>query len=348
MTTLSPPPSDTGAVMEQPADIGDNARVPIRRALFHLGIGLLVVLLAAEVAARIVGPGLPSTRYDKRTEQQLELLRNLPSAPDTLLIGASQVAANVDPEALASTSPGVDSAFVYWLEGGGSRSFSAVTRDVLIPRFEVRRILVGITAREFNENAAGLAALDREVRDAIGFRVDAGTQTRLDDLEEAVAEVSALIRYRRALRTPADLLRDPPPPLRITDRGRLELLLDASIETETEQHRAQEARALEDYRVGTEDMAELERLIEAATAAGVEVALIEMPVYEPEFRSLVADFDEIEATYREAVGALVARTGVRYLDSTLLDWSNRDLWADVDHLNRRGGDRFTQWLADAL
>lgn len=322
--------------------------VPLRSALWRLAAGALVVVLLAELAARVLGPQLPVARYEELTAQHLEQLAALDDRPGTLLAGASQIAAGVDPEALASRSAAVDDAYAFWLAGPGIGTVTDTVRHVVLPRYPADTVVIGLTSRELNASGNSQPLLASAVSGSQGFREDAGELGVLGRIDQELSELSALVRYRRRLTSPADLLREPPGQP-ISDRGQLLDRLPLETYEPNEDHLDQERRALRDYELDREHLESLRSFVLWARERGLRVVLVDLPVYEPEYLDLTEGLAEGDQAYRAAIRELAEETGTTLLDPrSALSWDDPDLWGDVNHLNAEGAERLTAWLAHRL
>ena len=178
----------------------------------------------------------------------------------------------------------------------------------------------------------------------------------LDRLEQAASQVSALVRDRDRLRRPLEIARHvvrngtaEVPMLEIDEYGMHTDRLDIDRYAESPAHLEQERQAMAGYRLDVDALAELEAVLAAAQADGVEVVLVQLPVYERHYLALQPGLTERDAAFVTATEQLAERAGIRYLDARgELDWDDPTLWADVNHLNGNGTARLTDWLVDRL
>jgi hypothetical protein len=310
--------------------------------------GALVLVLVAELAARLIAPALPPGEYDDLTNDHLARLEAREEPPDTMLVGASEIGAGVDPGRLEQAATSVGNVHTFWLAGVAMRTIADLAIEVVLPQHPPERIVIGVTSREFNDENPEADQFHQELTGTFGYRSDLGSGSLLERVEREVGRVSALVRYRYRLSAPADALRSYDSSY-LNAQGMLLDRLHLETLTLNEAHLDQERAALADYQLSQIDLAQLRSLIGWAQDRDVEVAVIQMPVHERHYLALQPGLDEADARYQHEVEALVADAGAEYLDPRRdLDWDDPDLWGDVNHLNRRGSERLTDWLGAEL
>ena len=321
-------------------------------------IALLATFVAAEIAARLLSPLLPPANAGMTGEfdRMLERLDARAEPIDTFVIGASEVAVAIDPEALERGTGTVDHAHTIWMPGIGVGTVAAMTRDVVLAHRSPERLIIGITSREANAGD-----LDRQVRDAalldsLSYRKVSGEMSPLDRVDERATQLSALVRERDGLRSPLETARHlvrngttPVPALEVNEHGMHTDRLDVLSYTETPGHYAQEQAALANFELDAAGLAQLEAVLTDANAAGTDVVLVQLPVYERHYFELQPGLAEQDARFVRAVEELATRSAVTYLDPrNATSWDDPTLWADVNHLNGDGTAKLTDWLAAQL
>jgi hypothetical protein len=90
------------------------------------------------------------------------------------------------------------------------------------------------------------------------------------------------------------------------------------------------------------------RLVSELRRRGVDVVLVDLPVYEPVTVPMHPRGAVDVARYRQALRSVAARLGVPLLDARRAGPWEREHFADPEHLNGRGARRLTAWLAAEL
>ncbi|MGD9752257.1 MAG: hypothetical protein AB7W59_14810 [Acidimicrobiia bacterium] len=336
----------------------DEAAARPRRPRLRFGLALVGTVVAAELLARVLGPFLPppNAGLPAELDRQLERIEARREPIDTFIVGASELAVGVDPAALADGSDAVGAAHTVWLAGIGADTIGALALDVVLEREEPARLIVGLTSREANGADRFRAGRDGALLGSPAYRAMSGELGALDRLERAASQVSALVRDRDRLRRPLEIARHvvrngtaEVPMLEIDEYGMHTDRLDIDRYAESPAHLEQERQAMAGYRLDVDALAELEVVLAAAQADGVEVVLVQLPVYERHYLALQPGLTERDAAFVTATEQLAERAGIRYLDARgELDWDDPTLWADVNHLNGNGTARLTDWLVDRL
>jgi hypothetical protein len=318
---------------------------------------LLATVLLAELIARALAPLLPppNVGFPMEFERQLALVDAREGRIDTFIVGASEVAVGVDPAALAEQSDAVDAAHTVWMAGIGADTIAALTRDIAVRHHGAGRVIVGLTSREANASDADRSARDAALLDLVAYRDAAGSMRPLDHLDRAASDASALMRHRDRLRRPLQVVRDlrngtmAVAPLEIDAFGMHTDRLNIPSYAESPGHYEQERQAMARYRLDTDALADLESVLREVREQGVEVVVVQLPVYERHYLALHPGLVESDAEFVAATRQLAERAGARYLDPrSTLDWDDPALWADMNHLNGSGTARLTAWLATQL
>ena len=328
----------------------DPASPPGPRALLHLGLAALTVLLVAEVAARAMEPSLqpvqdwPDSSYTVHHDQLSQV-----GPLDYLVVGSSSVGAAIHPDDLAEQWPDTGTGYAYWLAGPPLRSLEAVTAGVLLDELEPGMVVLGVTMREFNATSMHdehhLALLNSPP-----YREATGQSSWLAPADALLRQHVALARQRAVLRQPADLwhdLRSPNlAPAPVATDGHLLGGERDELADEPPEHLAQERAALADFTVSDADLAALGSLLTELGERDIPTLVVNLPVTE-EFIELAPGGQADYEAYVQAVEAEAATNGARWHDLMDGGW-NDSHFRDVNHLNGRGVARLLPMLADLL
>jgi hypothetical protein len=312
------------------------------------------VLLAAELAVRALEPRLPEPRewllptLDLH-EQQVRELAAAGEQGGILVVGSSVVGAGVDTGTVTATI-GTPS-YNLWVAGGSMRAIRALADELGMPVLQPDTVVLATTSRELNDANARPGDAYSKLLESHGWRRITGRETRLQEVDRAISEVSELVEHRRDLRAPRTLLTDarnrpvPEGEDNIGFRGHRPWGDELSI---TSEHREQERRALEGYSVGGHETAALTDLTSRLVANGVRVIVVNMPVLDEYYLPLHPDGASDQQRYESVLERVVADSGAEYLDARAhADWSE-ELFADENHLNTAGARLLTDLLVDHL
>jgi len=321
----------------------------------------LVVLLIAEVAARVLG-----TRLDNPDWNVPELATHIDNIEritetegntiDTLVIGSSSPGAGFDPVELTAASDSAGQTYNGNLFGPSMGAIRLVAEDLLLELTDPDTVILGITSRALNDNSVDQARMQDSLVTSVGWRRVEGTASSFDGLNQAAGRISSLVRYRPLLRDPEQVARrltsPSGPPVnefgKLTSRDGLTYELNDS-------HAAQERSALGNWSIdGTpsngepSQMDELRALITTIEGQGRELIIVEMPVLTAPWWSLHPDPEQNRADYEAAIDLLIAETGVEYWDANGEEtWTEND-FGDPNHLNDVGAKRLSDLAANYL
>lgn len=325
-----------------------------RANLVRVVVGLVAVLLVAEIGARLLlaefldPPDGWNLRGMHAQVAEMERLSEV-GGVEVLLLGSSVLGSGVDPELLVAGSTHYGSAYNLWLPGAPVRSLEVLYEQVAAPLLTPRVVVVGVTAREFNANGNGQERNVRALLTSPELRRLNGIETPLQRADRWFRDKSALVRLRSTLRDP----------------GRLVLALQAGKQDggdrpsepwrserppyqERDEHMDQERRALRNYQPEGVEVDALRRLVGSIRQDGSQVVLVNMPVYDAAYNSLfprgTADREAYEAVFSD----VCAELSVECLDLAGDHvWSQED-FTNVNHASRAGTERITSLLAAAL
>lgn len=350
MAILDAPTTPELPVREAPTTRRGRRVVPVL-------VALLAVVVGAELGVRAIADrlGPPSVdQFDVFLEQSLEDVDRLQRAggADVVVLGSSVAGYAIDPARLAERSRVVGSAYNAWLPGAGVRVLRGYAEEILLDRLEPRAVVIGVTARELNDKGATSADLPTDSQYAQStVRRGAITDGRLlDRIDRWASDRSYLLRYRRRLREPAQVLRHALGARAAEPADLRTPLGDATQHARTlaeanGRYRALEREALAAFSVRGAELAALELLIGELRARGIVTVLLDLPVAAPYVDLLPGGAADL-ARFEQALDALAARQGVPLVrvphgpfEGSFADWS---------HLDATGAARLTDELAREL
>lgn len=315
-----------------------------RSGLVRTLIATLLLLLLAEGGARLAeqSAAAPQLRwYDEAAQIRVELMDGREA--DVVFAGTSMAQQAFVPSVFNATI-GVDqTSFNVGLPGAVPQVTGPWLVDVVVDRLGPSTVVWGLSSLDFSSSygdrpneAWQSAPATRE--DVLG-RVDA-----------RLADHSALIRYRSLLRRPDDVWGEGAD-VRAEQFAEERSITGADGERlgfdreRSSQGAAINRARLADSTIDQQDVAAVEQAVEALTAAGIRVILVELPV-PPAFIELhpnrATDHDRVGSTIRDLAG----RLGVDHiaLDTSWVD----DDFVDFTHLDAAGAAAFTRSVADVL
>lgn len=290
----------------------------MRRRLNIIGIGFVISLIVGELGIRLLTPAIPPVSSWPTVEMELKSgqLAAIGDSPDVVIIGSSISESSIDPQLLAEVT-GWDMPYNAALPFSTMASNRVWLEDVVLARTSPRLVILGVPpwvpARDGEDIAMAM-------RDAIARD------------ESWLTRVSALYRYRGML---ADW-----DSLRARER-----LLESGLWTEvghfTGYYEGQLVRAdpwLPPSRAdGLDPVSEraLQAMVENARDAGARVVLLVEPV------CCRVDSNASNRKYVEWLETRAEEWGVPLWNTYSNDWP-ADLFADSQHLNRRGTETYTR------
>ena len=171
-------------------------------------IGFVSVLVAAEVGARAIAPGLPVEPGKwPRAEmaQKLEQIRSYLDDDedlDVIFAGSSMTADGIDPVTFSEIS-GVSSYNAGW-SGASLRTITPWIVDIIQPLVEPEVVVVGLSSRELSDNSSQHARVHAKLLESPGYK-EATSNIALE-LAGGLERLSYFLGYRRAFREPTQLL----------------------------------------------------------------------------------------------------------------------------------------------
>lgn len=302
------------------------------------------VLILAEGSARLLTPrfGQTTTWYTPAAAERFEVLTsqnwNL-DPPHTVFVGSSQVGRGID-DSLYTDITGA-SASNMALPGGGPELVEQWLRDEILPRADIRHVILGLSSFEFN-------LANRDTNAGNRYKQQLATRT---DFQASIARLAqtrlALYRHREVLSNAWMLQQELRQPTAQPDFSVPILELpypdeDGYFDISLSRVRR---NVLNEFEVDMTAFAALERLLDSLRAQGIRVTVVYMPVtaeYVAAHPSGRSDFELIRELARETT---IAR------ESEFVDLSRSlplSAFFDHIHLNPEGADAFTRLFAKAI
>ena len=314
---------------------------------------VVIVLLLLELVARVLEPRLlPAARWNHALSGgHLQNIERLAAAGgvDILVVGSSTVGSDVDARQLAAEVDLPRGAYNLWMSGPSMQSIELLTSRWALPALSPSVLVIGVTSRELNDAGESQREHVEVLRGSpAGRRLLAGDHP-LRRLEQAISDVSALVRTRQELRQPHRVLaalQGASDGSTIDSRGMDVGKLDRALEILPE-HVEQEQAALRPFAVGGAELASLARLVSDARGRGIEVVLIDMPVLEAAYVPYHERGRADDERYQEVLASFARAQEVELVQARDLTW-DEDLFADENHLNGDGARRLTGLLGRAL
>lgn len=176
-----------------------------RRWVMAFTVGLLVAVLAAEGATRVVAARLPEpqdwvTPKMGTTVRDMDRIEAAGLTSDTVLVGTSMVGRGFAPTTLRDEL-GAGPVRKVAVEGAQATLIRRWLLEEVIPRLHPRRVVWGVSTLDFNGGRP----------DPMTDRYDAARATRrgaLGSVDRLLEEASEVARHRATLREPARLARE--------------------------------------------------------------------------------------------------------------------------------------------
>jgi hypothetical protein len=330
----------------------DRPQGSLRGAVPSILVALAFILLCEAVVRLLPLDGWatgewPTSEYGRKFAE-MERMGREDGGGGVVFVGSSVVDSSVDPVLFDRRfNPRVPSYNAATL-GAGAGVTARWTRLAVVPSLRPSVVVVGVSSRDVNSNSGQIREHERLFEESAEIRRLAGRESLGDRLERAVAERSALLRYRSAFRQPFRLLTGQPRKEIFAftpgPRGMDRYFLDRSYSFSGARALDLRRNVLVNFDPRGEDLRELGRLARDLVRDGVLVVFVDVPVtsdYIDAHPRKVSDYRlyqaELERAVRES-GAKLIRTGV---------WPSR-FFAEPLHVNRAGSRRFTSLLAERL
>lgn len=319
--------------------------------LSRAALGAALVLVAAEGALVLAEGALPApvewynvTAHAKAL--QMERRARARMATDVVFVGPSTVFRGIHADLFEREDPRGRSAYNAGVNGGYPPVMRRWVTEEVVPRLRPRTVVYGLSSLDFH---------DRIFRGSVdAYRTARATRKGLLAAgERLVARLSRLIKYRQLLQDPEEY-----PYVRRAltgaTEGRVERQVQALSPTgfrakqpiSRRERLATDRAILRGFDVGGRGTRHVEATVEHLRARGIEVVFVNMPVPD----RFVALHPNGAADYRrfERHLARLARALHVELLQPPRSLKRGGLYADNVHLNERGAQRFTRWLAATL
>lgn len=322
---------------------------------------LIVALLAvAEAGMRLAGDRLEAPlRWHEWEAQakadQIESLGARGGAP-IVAVGTSAMHFAFDPTQMRSELPGSPLAYNAALPGGIPRIMEIWTNLFVLPELRPKVLVVGVNSTDLNDGGTQ-GYFYKVFADSPEVKRLTGRSSVLASIDYRISSWSELWRYRTLIRKPVTFWNsvrghrplnpgDGIKPLGV-DVSRRSRVVDASpvkVQGFIERRRR---TWLRNFTVGGPEATALRTLVQGARDKGITVVIVEMPVgdyYLPAHPRGPEDY----AAFKDEITRLVADTGSIFLDASRSVTPTPDYFADFVHLNGKGAQAFTTYLAKEL
>ncbi|NQV07948.1 hypothetical protein HQ535_15520 [bacterium] len=316
----------------------------------------VAVLALAEVGARVVAArvGSPVTWDSPYTQdkaaQILELGREQGGA-DIVFLGSSIVNAGIEPSIITASLPPGIVAYNAGIPGSSAGTWRVWAQDTVYRHLCPEVVVIGVTVRDINDNAPGVASDPARYLESRGRKAFIGSTGQVESGLSAIESISALVRVRGLLRRPVDTLKvltgrpvDGWRLTRLTEFGRY-YAFDAKVYALNDARRDRlRTSTFRDFSVGGIETAAIVGMIDDAHAGGAIVVLVETPVMERDLVPLLPGGDADLEAFRSVLGSLASLTDAPLMQFP--DLTDRDeLFADEYHLNGEGVAIVTERIA---
>jgi hypothetical protein len=314
-------------------------------------LGVVIVLLIAELATRAIGSHLPAPlqwqSYEaQRKDQQIDALAKKGGA-QIVYLGSSLPDVGIEPTIVNKQIGGVVTSYNAALASSIPRMTKAWAESVVIPKLHPKVIVLGVGAYDIGaEGGAGRTAFYNAFLDSSGARQAMGKEDPIQRANRWIGQYSALWFHKDQLRDPETVLRaalERTPP---SDPEAANLNAQGRETADQNFPFANQARVdVTDWSLGTKDTNAVKELIAYAHKRGIAVILVDMPVT----NQLVNRMPQGETSYKAfdaALGAIgkSSKAKVLYFDNIRSD----AFFLDDIHLNHNGADLFSVGLGREL
>jgi hypothetical protein len=321
------------------------------RRLATLLIGIVVVLVVAELVTRAIASGLPAPlqwqSYEtQRKVQQIDTLSKHGGA-DIVFFGSSLVDVGVEPSIIDHQIGGGVTSYNAGLASSIPRMTADWAESVVIPRLHPKVIVLGVGAYDLGAEGPDRTAFLNAFLGSSGAKQAMGTEDPIQAADQWIGKYSALWNHKYQLRDPATVVRavlGHPQPV---DASTLEADdIDANGRETADQYApfSNQARVdVSDWTLGTKDAAAVKQLIAYAAKRHIEVVLVDMPVTNQSVDQMPPGAFK---TFKRALDAIGTSTGTKVLDFDSI--RSTSLFLDDIHLNHTGVDFFSTGLGTEL
>ncbi|CAN5671506.1 hypothetical protein BH20ACT2_BH20ACT2_23360 [soil metagenome] len=335
--------SPTDATPRSPST---GARGRTRHWVVRAAVATLVVFAVAELGVRLADdrlpppPDWPSTEYGLK-ERQIDRLADRAGGAGLVVVGSSIVDTSIDPAGLDPDVVGDRPAYNASLIGASPVIVEFWTNEVVVPALAPETVVIGLSSRDLNANAKDYAADDTRFFTLPAVKELAGTGSAAERLERRLADWSALVRHREALRRPLQSLFDYDPPDRnvpeLTDDGFETQLTGLSFRLDPVVAAFFRNEPLLGFTVSERHLDALRRLIDHLRDNDTRVVLVDAPVTDAYIALHPRGADDYDA-YQAAIAELADDSGAELIDVGV--WPD-ERFSDPLHLNGDGAARLT-------
>jgi hypothetical protein len=313
-------------------------------------IGVIVVLLIAELGTRAIASNLPAPlqwqSYEtQRKVQQIDALSKK-GGVKIAFIGSSLIDVGIEPTVIDREVGGGTTSYNAGLASSIPRMSVAWAESVVIPKLHPKVIVLGLSSYDLGSEDPNRTAFYNAFLASSGAKEAMGTEDPIQRVNRWLGSVSSLWFHKFQLRDPATVLRaiagrpQPTDPEAddVSAHGRETIDQYTSFVNET-------GLDLKGWSIGTKDTDAVKQFITYAKKRHITVVLVDMPVT----NQFVDDMPHGEAdyqTFRAELAQLGAhgRATVLYYDTLRSD----SLFQNDIHLNHAGAEFLSTGLGAAL
>lgn len=337
-----------------------SARRERRSGALRVGVLIVVLLVAAEVAVRAVEdklqPPLQWHEYEAQVKaEQIEDLSRRGGVP-IVAIGTSAMHFAFDPVRFRSEVSGSPIAYNAALPGGIPRIMEIWSERFVLPKLHPKLVVLGINSTDVND--AGTQGFFYDVfADSPAVKRLTGRSSVLQTIDYHLSTWSALWRFRTAIRQPVTFLRElrgrrpltPGDGIRNlgVDISRRRRVLDATPQRVENFVNRRRRTWLRNFTIGNVEGGAFRRMVEDIRGRGITLVIVEMPVGYYYVRAHPRG-EQDYATFKQWLSGVVKDTGSLFLDASRSVAPTPDYFSDFSHMNGKGQTAFTNFLAAQL
>lgn len=319
---------------------------------------VLVLVLLAEAAVRVLEPALPTPAGwpDRAIATKVEQLdqRAADGCTDVVFVGNSMARDDLVPGVFGRRDPAGRSAYNASLDAASPALLHRWVEDEVLPRTDPATVVVGVASFDVNDAASTPLAALRSYDDAA--YTAAG---RLADVEAAFTRHVALVRNREALRDPPTVWNAVLDRIEGQDAERPGAtgiagviapdghgLSRRSLRFDGDRGAIERVRRqfLTPFRLGGRQVDALHDLLVTIEDHGADAVVLVLPVTDA-YVDAHPDGAADVAAFRDALDTAVAGTDAVVVDAPSLPHSS---FADPQHLNGAGADELSSRLPTVL
>ncbi|MDH5420566.1 MAG: hypothetical protein OEY55_02040, partial [Acidimicrobiia bacterium] len=316
----------------------------MRRSLI---VGVLVVVVLLEGAARLLAPHIPGqlvwdTQFTQDKADQIAAA----DLVDVVYVGSSVVNAGIDP-GLVSANSRFDSGYNAAIPSTTPSTWKIWMRDLVFPDLCPSVVVIGISVRDYNDGNVGIPFDLRSYLPSAG-RLELYGQFTSASLEQQIGRYSAFVRIRSRLRQPEKVARflmlgrvPGWPATVLTPDGRYTGWDDNEfVDPSPEGIEQLTTKVFVNFSVGGPEDLAVRAIIEDAQALGGRVVIVRMPTMNELIAPLLPsgqdDLDKFERQV-EKLGEDYDLPVIVYPDMD----DNATLFGDLYHMNLAGTTEFS-------